>query len=135
MIELRYRRWWQRLGAAMLAAVFGAAFIPSPPVLLSDYISWGDKIEHVAAFAWLMLWHAQIYDGRRQRVVIAVGLVMFGLLIEVLQGALTTTRSADPYDLMADSVGVLVGWGLGRTGLGGALARIEARLFPARAGE
>ena len=134
MSALRYRRFWQGVGAVMVIVVFGAAFIPNPPVLLSGYINWGDKIEHALTFAFLMLWFCQLYRGRRPRLILAAALVVFGLLIEVLQGALTTTRTADPFDLMADSVGVLVGWWLARAGLDGVLARVEARLRSVRAG-
>jgi glycopeptide antibiotics resistance protein len=81
-----------------------------------------------------MLWFCQLHRGHRPRLIIAAALVVFGLLIEILQGALTATRTADPVDLMADSVGVLVGWGLARAGFDGVLARVEARLFSVRAG-
>jgi len=135
MTELRYHRLWQRLGAVMLIVVLVAALLPNMPVLLSDYIDWGDKIEHTLIFAWLMLWYCQLYGARRARPIVAAGLVMFGLLIEVLQGTLTTTRTADPLDLMADSFGVLVGWGLARAGLDGVLVRVETWLFPVRTGD
>lgn len=134
MTDLRYHRLWQRLGVFMVIVVFGVAFVPNPPVLLSDYINWGDKIEHVLTFIFLMLWFCQLHRGHRPRLIIAAALVVFGLLIEILQGALTATRTADPVDLMADSVGVLVGWGLARAGFDGVLARVEARLFSVRAG-
>ena len=64
----------------------------------------------------VMLLGAGGWPGQLGRV--AVGLSAYGLLIEICQHTLTTNRFGDPWDWVADSVGVV---------LGGLLARRAAR--------
>ena len=51
------------------------------------------------------------------------GLLAYGALIEVLQ-SFTPNRSADWRDLVADAVGLALGWGAGR--LAQAMRRLRA---------
>jgi VanZ family protein len=41
-----------------------------------------------------------------------LGLTVFGALMEVLQGVLTTTRQPSVFDWVADVVGILLAWGV-----------------------
>ena len=69
----------------------------------------GDKVEHIAGFFVLMAAAVQVFDGRRAWWRAAALLVLLGIAIEIAQGTLTTTRSADPMDALADAFGVLLG--------------------------
>lgn len=72
-------------------------------------IAWNDKVLHVAIFApFSFLW---IQAGFRTNKVLIAG-VLLGGLIEALQGLLPINRSADWVDLLADSLGIMVGAGL-----------------------
>ena len=54
-------------------------------------------------------WHGfEIDKGRFFFQILCLG-ALLGLLIEVLQGSVTTYRGEDPYDLLADSIGTLAG--------------------------
>jgi VanZ family protein len=66
-----------------------------------------DKIVHLAGYAVLMFWWAQLVTRRRWKLALAV--VLFGLAIELLQG-LTPARQPDVLDALANSGGVLLGW-------------------------
>ena len=50
----------------------------------------------------------------------------------IAQGALTTNRSADPYDALADTLGILAGLCLAWTPLRLVMLRIDQRVFGSR---
>lgn len=77
------------------------------PPALDDSGGHTDKIVHLAGYALLMFWWAQLVT--RQRWKLAVAVVLFGVSIELLQG-LTPNRQPDPLDALANSGGVLLGW-------------------------
>ena len=66
-----------------------------------------DKANHALAFAVLAVLGALAYPGRLVRVLI--GLVAYGVLIEVLQ-SFTSYRDSDMRDVFADCVGLAIGW-------------------------
>ena len=72
-------------------------------------VSWNDKLMHVAIFIpFSLLW--MLAGVRLQNALIAG--VLFGAFIEGLQYILPINRSCDVEDLVADSVGTIVGIGL-----------------------
>ena len=71
--------------------------------------SGGDKMMHVAAYALMMFCFMQIYVVRTYRVLIAIGLVLLGISLEILQGY-TGYRAFEYADMLANSLGVFVGW-------------------------
>lgn len=73
---------------------------------LPDMSHGRDKWMHLAGFApFGLLWSLA---GRRPLWVLAAGLI-FGLAIEVYQGTMTTDRSFDLFDALADTVGTALG--------------------------
>ncbi|WP_445735697.1 VanZ family protein [Mariniflexile sp.] len=76
-------------------------------------LSYGDKIFHFLSYSVLaMLWfntllHTFKFKKRRALLYAALFSVVFGIVIEVLQGALTSYRSSDMYDVIANTSGVL----------------------------
>lgn len=91
--------------AVALAVIFWLAMIPLPEAL--TVFSFQDKVEHTLAFVLLALMGLSGFPQRR--LTVAGGLVTYGLLIEVCQHTLTTNRVGDPWDWLADSVGVVIG--------------------------
>jgi VanZ family protein len=77
------------------------------PPALEDGRAHADKFAHLAGYALLMAWWAQLVVARRWKLALAV--VLFGIAIEGLQG-LTASRQADPLDVLANAGGVLLGW-------------------------
>ncbi len=92
-------------------AVFGAAVLLQLVVLYAPSgdgpsVPFADKLVHFAIFA-LVAW-----AGRRVGlpvVPLVVALVAHALLSEVLQATLLDERSGDPWDVVADVVGIGVG--------------------------
>ena len=100
MIE---RLWWV---GGWLGIVATLALSLMPPTL-GDTDSHTDKLVHMAGYAVLMFWWAQLIRFPRWRLALAV--VLFGGAIELLQG-LTPDRMPDLLDVLANTAGVLLGW-------------------------
>ncbi len=77
-----------------------------PPAFHTD-LHQGDKLTHLAGYAILMFWWAQLITRQRWRLAAAV--ILFGVAIEFLQ-SLTPNREPDTLDALANSAGVLLGW-------------------------
>jgi VanZ family protein len=88
-----------------LVVVFALAMLPLPAPI--TVVSFQDKIEHGLAFLALTLLGQAGWPA--QRMLIALGLVLYGALIEIAQHWLTTHRVGDPADVLANSIGVAVG--------------------------
>ena len=104
--SLRYLRLWQTIGGLLIGFVVYLSFAT---VTIEIPVENGDKYGHVLAYATLIFWFAQIYPDRRSRVGWAFAFVAMGIAIEFLQG-LTDYRSFEIADMVADAVGVCVGW-------------------------
>lgn len=71
-----------------------------------------DKFFHsLAYFVLTMSWFYAVEKSHsilRYKIVVAFFVFFFGILIEVLQSSLTTYRTADYYDILANSFGILI---------------------------
>ena len=95
---------WRVLGWLGIALTLLVSLMP--PALDSSG-GHADKIVHLAGYAVLTFWWAQLVT--RQRWKLAIVVVLFGIAIELLQD-LTPDRMPDPLDALANSGGVLLGW-------------------------
>lgn len=100
---------WRALLALLLAVISWLALTPAPPPEAG--LLW-DKLNHFAAFASLAV--AGFMGFQRRWVPVALGLLTYGGLIELLQ-SLTSTRVGDGVDLLADAIGIALGLGLAAT--------------------
>ena len=69
-------------------------------------------LAHLGAYAALMFWFTRIYRGARLALLIAVGLMGLGILIEYLQGY-SGYRNFERADMVADALGIALGWAAG----------------------
>jgi hypothetical protein len=122
--KLRYSKLWWSIGWAIMAGViYGSLDRPDTvaPFLISD------KLMHFGAY-WLMtMWFAGVLQRRRYPW-LAVGLVLVGGAIELLQGAMGFGRDADWRDMVANTLGIVTALGVAYAGLGSWLVVIERRL-------
>lgn len=130
MLALRYGRWWRAASVFLLLLVLVAAVMPAVWLWPNrgSLFSWLDQIDksvHAIVFAFLAIWFAGQYR-RESYWLIAVGLLMFGLLIELCQ-RMIVYRSAEWLDVAADVAGIIVGLLIAAAGLGGWCQRFEAR--------
>ncbi|MCW5619549.1 MAG: VanZ family protein [Burkholderiales bacterium] len=68
-----------------------------------------DKVGHVAAYALLMLWFAQLRLSGEERAVSGSGLLLLGIALEFLQ-AWGGVREFSIADMIADLAGITLGW-------------------------
>ncbi|KRG69899.1 membrane protein [Stenotrophomonas terrae] len=121
---LRHPRFWLGLWCAAVVAVIVVCLIPPPPLDLPQN---SDKLEHLLAYFMLSASAVQLFGSRRALCWAALGLVALGVGIEWAQGALTSTRMADPMDALANSGGVLIGMLTALTPLRDLLLRLQRR--------
>jgi hypothetical protein len=97
-------RLW-RLGGWLGVAI--TLVVSLMPPVLDDSGANTDKLVHLAGYAVLMFWWAQLVTEQRWKLAVAVE--VFGIAIELLQG-FTPDRQPDLLDVLANSGGVLLGW-------------------------
>tara|TARA_R110000868_G_scaffold3980_7_gene24258 strand:+ start:630 stop:1004 length:375 start_codon:yes stop_codon:yes gene_type:complete len=77
-------------------------------------ISFADKIFHFLAYSlFTVLWYLAFFytfsfKKRKSIIYAAVLAILFGIVIEVLQDTITTSRALDVYDALANTFGALV---------------------------
>jgi VanZ family protein len=101
---------WIALGWLLALSVIYLSLSPLPPNSGFDH---GDKFGHLSAYATLMAWWHQI-DRNAYR--LALIFVVMGLILEILQH-LSGFRQGDIFDMAANTLGVGIGWLLGRSAL------------------
>ena len=122
----KLRRIWLALGAVWVATIMYLSLTPHPPEPM-NFLN-ADKLEHVLAYAFLMLWFCQLSQQRAPRILIAGLLVAFGVAIEYLQ-RMTVYRVFDYADMLANGAGVLLSLILISIGLGRIGAMLETKIF------
>lgn len=108
----------------MLAVIVWLSVTPSPP---DPGFEQGDKLEHLVAYGALMFWFCQLHASLRAQVGLAIVFITLGVGLEFVQGALGY-RTYDEMDMVANALGVILGWGVARAAGAHVFARIE-RMF------
>lgn len=128
MLPLRYHRRWQIAGAVVLLGVFAATLIPAFwiwPNIARVTLFAMDKWLHGITFLCLAVWFSGQYS-RKRYIRIGMGLFVFGIIIELCQ-RMVSYRTAELMDLVADTVGIMVGLAIASVGVGGWSLRFEER--------
>jgi len=99
---LQLRKLWFALAYSLTLAVGVLSLIPGPDIGASD------KLAHFLTYAVLSAAFSLIVEQRKSLWLILTGLIVYGLLLEFLQG-LTGYRFEDMADALANSLGVLTG--------------------------
>lgn len=122
MDHLQYKRVWLALGVLMLSVVFAVSINTLPSILVA--IMMHDKIAHTLAYAMLMVWFSQIFRHEVTRMLIVIGLSLFGLGMELIQG-LVPGRQLDFADMVANTIGITCAWALAHTWVGNVFVMAE----------
>ena len=97
---------WRAIGFGLVMLVIWLSLTPRPIAIPVEH---GDKLDHLAAYATLMFWFAQLDTRHRKRLAYAIGFVTLGVALEYAQ-RLTHYRTFEVADMGANTVGVLLGW-------------------------
>jgi len=98
---------------AIVATVFLAILSLSavPKLNLGLGIKAGDKYLHfIAYFGLSLMWYFALKDRINQKIFkifVPLGLIFYGIILEGLQSGLTTYRTGDIYDAIANTAGVI----------------------------
>ena len=86
-------------------AILSLIRIGKQPVAIANI----DKIEHtIAYFALTFSWLLALPKNNKQVYFITFCCLIYGIIIEALQASITTYRTGDYYDIIANSVGILI---------------------------
>lgn len=122
---MKYHTAWLAAGWLLIFLITWLSLVSSPPTPLR--FPHADKLEHLIAYTALMGWFGQLYHTRLERSKLALAFIAFGAGIEILQGW-GGYRSAEWTDLLADSLGIGLGWLINTTSVQFLLTRFDARL-------
>jgi VanZ family protein len=93
------------------AAIMFLSLTPKP---LDPGFAYGDKLGHFAAYSLLMFWFCWLYRRRATQLAYGAGWIGLGVALEFAQAS-TGYRSFEFADMAANSLGVLLGWGISAT--------------------
>ena len=126
---MHYRVFWLLLGWLYVLLLLYGSLIRVPDI--NTYIDHTDKLIHFLLYFLLAGWFIQLYSRQSQRIVILGSAILLGIIIEFLQG-LTTYRSFDMLDALANSIGALSAFLLAGTSLALLLKRFDNWLYQRR---
>ncbi len=124
--DLKLRFLWLAIGYALVMLVVFLS-LTSDPVHLDVEFPNQDKVFHGLAYFSLMAWFAQIYHDRFQRNMIALVFIFMGVALEYIQG-LDPNRYFEYADMLANAVGVALGFVVALSGAKNILVRVEGFL-------
>ncbi|TZF91446.1 VanZ family protein [Cognatilysobacter lacus] len=105
---------------AMFLAITVGSLLPAHDLPAPAFDGF-DKLEHLLGYSLLSGWSVLLFDRRSTRVRAMLGVIAFGIAIEVAQGVLTTTREPDVFDALANATGAMIGQLVAFTGLANVL--------------
>lgn len=121
MLSLPHGRILLVIGWILIAVtVYGSL----APVVPSLGVSLSDKVRHFSGYFVLMLWFSGLYP-RERHLMLAVAFFLMGAALELMQGALTTTRDMDVWDMVMNTLGVATAFVCARLGLANWARRLD----------
>ena len=128
MLPLRHTGLWRVSSVVLLILVLAATLSPALWFLddMENALIWfhnADKWLHAMTFVVLTVWFTGLYE-KRVWWLTALGLVLFGFLVEFCQ-LQVSYRTADWIDILANTLGIIVGLTIAVAGLGGWGPRFE----------
>lgn len=102
-------------GALIYTIVIGAGSLIHPPQVLEEAPRNSDKLVHASAyFLFCIIWFLYLYLSKQSRTfkralsIAIIWSLLYGMVIELLQLELTTYRTGDFLDMLANSTGILL---------------------------
>src|SRR5262245_26518767 len=113
MLELRHGRALLVVGWLLIGAIVFGSLTPAGADIRFLF---SDKVRHLSSYLILMVYFCGLYP-RERHPMLGLAFFLLGAMLEVLQGALTTTRHMDVLDLTANTLGIVLGFAFARLGL------------------
>ncbi len=123
---LYFYKVWLLLGISLFVTIVYLSLTSRHLDVVSFAMS--DKVGHLMAYFSLMTWFGQIYTTKYQHIVLVTGFAAMGAMLEGLQ-YLGGHRMFEYNDMIANTVGVGVGWWFTRYMISGLLLKIDQGLI------
>ena len=124
MLEFR-RPWiWITLSVVLVLGVVWGSLQPATGSPMPEGF---DKVEHFVTYMTLALWFTGMVRPERYWVVVGA-LLLLGLSMEIGQYLMHVGRTADPYDMVANTAGVALGIVAALRVSGGWIGKVDAWL-------
>ena len=120
--NLRYKNFWLAMGFTMITFVVYQTLTSSP---LGTGIRISDKLLHITGYFGMMGWFVQIFNDRKQKILLAAGFIGMGILLEFIQGW-GGIRQYEVADMLANTTGVALAWALAYTRFSDILLTVES---------
>lgn len=104
---LRFKNVW--LGLWIFGMLLGVYLSLKPGIVKEQIIPHLDKIIHGFSYAVLAIFAACIFEQKNAKLAALLWLVLLSGFIELAQGYLTSTRSMELADFVANCVGITLG--------------------------
>lgn len=128
VLPLRFPRLWLGLGWLFVSLALFVCLAPESAPGLGELFTVNDKVEHATGYMLLTVWFAGMYPRSRYPW-IAIALFAMGVMVEFLQGWMSLGRNRDAFDVLANTIGIVIGLGLAVTVLNRWSQRVEALLI------
>lgn len=104
--QFHFRTLWLLIGWSLVLIICYLSLAPSPPEF-GLHFDYADKLKHIFAYFVLMSWFGQCYFSLKSRLGYAVGFIVMGMILEVIQSILKT-RVFEYSDMLANILGVFL---------------------------
>jgi VanZ family protein len=124
MLTLRYKNLWIIASVVLVATVIWGSV---QTAFGGPSVRGFDKVQHFGTYLFLAVWFTGLLSRPRYWIA-ALGLLGLGLAMEIAQLAMQAGRMGDPYDMAANTAGVITGVLLALYVTGGWAQRVESWL-------
>lgn len=118
--------WWLWFSLACVLVVF--VCVMSLINLSQAQFNVSDKTLHFIAYCTITLSWMQVLKGKKTRIAIVIGAILLGVGLEIAQ-SFHPLRHMDYRDAIANSIGAVLGYGLGLLGMSRLLLWFEPKLL------
>ena len=109
---LQLMRAWLKGKMFLIAIIVTLSLILLSLVKIPAYnlgVSHLDKWQHCFAYFVLSISWLTVFNKKKKKLLTVVCCILLGIIIEILQNKLTSYRTGDYHDVIANSLGVLLG--------------------------
>lgn len=99
------------LALAVSFLILVLSLIPPIQNELLPKVKNSDKVEHILFYTILCLswlFYFKSYKKLKTKLIVALGVFIYGIIIEILQTTLTSYRTGSLYDAFANGIGILI---------------------------
>jgi len=119
---LRFKNIWLLIGLLQVGAVVYLSLarieVEGPDLKCID------KLFHIIAYTSLMLWFGLCRLPQKTFLIVGFWLIILGVILELIQGTIAY-RSMSSIDILANSIGITLGWLLAKTPVVSTLVYLE----------